>query len=273
MGLGLGRALKKGAGALISPSLGMFGLGGLMRGGRAPSAPDPYAMADAQMRVNKDAARLSMVNQRGPFGSVNYSEGPDGRFTATTTLDPTAQRARDMAGERLGMFSSRFGTGPSDFSGDRSRVEDAVYSKFSSRLDPQYQDRERSLMSRLAAQGIVQGSEAYQKELDNFNRERRSAYDEARTSSVLAGGDEQSRLFDMGSRERGQQFGEIGSLFGLSAANAPQAVGHAGVGSPDLMAAIMNQYNQKMGAHNAREQGKTQLLSSLFSLPMMFAGG
>lgn len=265
--------MKKGAGALINPAMGIFGLGGLFGGRRAPSAPDPYAMANAQLGLNRDTAFGSLINQSGPFGSVNYSRDKEGQISANTTLDPQAQQARDMAGQRLSLFGQRYGgTGP-DFSGDRQRIEDELYKRYSSRLDPQYGERERALMSRLEAQGVVQGSQPFQRAMDDFNRERRSAYDEARSSAVLGGGEEQSRLFGMDSARRGQDFGEIGGLFGLSSANAPQAVGHAGIGSPDLMSAIMQNYGLQLGAHNAREQGRTQLLSSLFQLPMAFAGG
>lgn len=282
--MGLGRSLKKYGGAVLGGGAlggvlggqlgGMFGMGG----GGGPKAPDPYAMADAQMKINRDAARMSMVNQQGPFGSVNYSEGPNGMFTATTSLDPAGQAAiggaRQMAGDRLSMFNSKYAGEGSDFSGDRQRIEDAMYSRMTSRLNPEYDERERAMLSRLEAQGITQGSEAFKRNADDFNRDRRSAYDEARQSAILGGGQEQSRMFDMGSRQRGQEWGEVGSLFNLGQlGNTPQAIGHAGIGSPDLMGAINNQYQGQLGAYSAKKQGQAQLLGGLLKLPLMFAGG
>lgn len=260
MPFGIGRALKSTGGH-------MFGLSGLLGGGEMPKAPDPYKTAEAQMRVNRDAARMSMVNQNGPFGSLNYTEGPDGRFTATTTLDPAGQAAvggaRQAAGDRLGMFTQNWGSGMPDFSGDRQRIEDELYKRMSSRLDPQYQDRERELTSRLHAQGITQGTEAYQREMDNFGRDRRGAYDEARSSSILGGGAEQSRLFDMSSTQRGQEFGEIGSLFNLGQLNnTPQAVGHAGVGAPDLAGLIGQNYQTRVAGASSQNAALANLLGS-----------
>lgn len=282
--MGLGRNLKRGfkkyggsvlGGGILGGQLGgLFGLGG----GSGPKAPDPYAMADAQMKINRDAARMSMVNQEGPFGSVNYSEGPNGMFTAKTSLDPAGQAAiggaRQMAGDRLSMFNTKYAGDGSDYSGDRQRIEDELYKRYSSRLDPEYGERERAMLSRLEAQGITQGSEAYKRNMDDFNRDRRSAYDEARSSSILGGGAEQSRLFDMFSRQRGQEFGEVGSLFNLGQlGNTPQAIGHAGIGSPDLMGAITGNYQAQLGADAARQAGRAQLLGGLLSLPFAFAGG
>lgn len=276
--MGFGRSLKKYGGSYLAGGLAGVGLQKFMGGGGKPRAPDPYAMANAQMGMNKDAAFGSLINQSGPFGSVNYGKNPDGSFNATTSLDPAGQAAiggaRQMAGDRLSMFNSKYAGDGSDFSGDRQKIEDALYSRMTSRLNPEYDERERAMLSRLEAQGITQGSEAFKRNADDFNRDRRSAYDEARQSAILGGGQEQSRLFDIGSRRRGQEFGEVGSLFNLGQlGNTPQAIGHAGIGSPDLMGAISDQYANKLGAYSAKKQGQAQMLGSLLKLPLMFATG
>lgn len=248
-------------GFLEDHSLAYNGLG--MKGKNNPNypqPPDPNQIANAQMRINRDAARMSLINQEGPFGSLNYTEGPNGQFTARQSLDPSETGAvfgaRAGANQKLGDFLSRYkGTG-SDFSADRDRIEDTLYQRNTSRLDPQYQDREKQLSSRLAAQGITQGSRAYQTALDDFNRERRGAYDEARQSAILGGGAEQSRLFDMSARQRGQEFGEIGGLFDLGriARFTPQGQGNAGIGAPDFMGASQQQYQGQLGAFNHQQQ-------------------
>lgn len=268
MPFGLGRSLRSGAGGLLGSAGSMFGFGagGLFGSGpRYPSAPDPSRLAAEQFRYNQ----LSPVNQSGPWGSLNYTTGPDGRLTATTTLDSAGQAAvggaRQGAGEWLAKFLKQYGGDRPDFSQDRGRIEDAIYSRFSSRLDPQYQDRERGLLSRLEAQGITQGSQAYQRALEDFNRERRSAYDEARTSSVLGGGQEQSRLFDLFSRARDQDFGEVGGLFNLGQlGQAPQGV--SSIASPDFMGAANNQYLGQIGAYNAAQQQRAAQTQGLFDL-------
>jgi len=68
--------------------------------GSAPSAPDPNAVANAQMRLNQQTANqqaaLNRVDQYGPMGSQTWQVTgtmPDGtpKYTQTTTLNPQMQ--------------------------------------------------------------------------------------------------------------------------------------------------------------------------------------
>jgi hypothetical protein len=79
--------------------------------------------------------------------------------------------------------------GPTDYSADRQRVEEALFS----RLNPQL-DRDRaSLENRLVNQGLVRGSEAFTRAMDESNRQAT----DARMQAILAGGSEQSRLANL----------------------------------------------------------------------------
>lgn len=96
--------------------------------------------------------------------------------------------------------------GTDDFSADARRVADSVYNQATSRLDPNFQQRESDTRSRLAAQGISENSDAYRRELDNFGRDRNDAYNQATYSAQQAGANEQSRLFglSLNARQQGQ---------------------------------------------------------------------
>jgi len=74
----------------------------------------------------------------------------------------------------------------SDYGSQRSSVEEALLS----RVNPQLQRDRQMLDQRLANQGIMPGSEAYNTAIDEANR----AAVDARYQAVLAGGQEQSRL-------------------------------------------------------------------------------
>lgn len=80
----------------------------------------------------------------------------------------------------------------------RNSVEDALYQRATSRLDPQFQQDQSALETRLANQGITMGSDAYNTEMANFARNKNDAYASARNDAVYAGGAEQSRLFGLG---------------------------------------------------------------------------
>ena len=122
--------------------------------------------------------------------------------------------------------------GLNDFSAERQRVEDALYSRATSRLDPRFQQAQTDLETQLANQGIARGSEAYTKAMDDFSRQRTDAYSSAMNDAILAGGQEQSRLFGQGLSARQQGFGEglaNTSLWNQSQQQAyEQAQGRAG---------------------------------------------
>jgi hypothetical protein len=73
-----------------------------------------------------------------------------------------------------------------NYSGDRQRVEDALYS----RLNPQLEQDRSALETRLANQGITPGSRAYDNAMNLYGQQ----VNDARNQVVLAGGQEQSRL-------------------------------------------------------------------------------
>lgn len=79
--------------------------------------------------------------------------------------------------------------GDSDFEASRGRVEDALFS----RLNPQIERDREAQYTRLANQGVTQGSEAYNNAIDELNRQ----INDQRMQVILAGGQEQSRLFGM----------------------------------------------------------------------------
>ena len=73
-----------------------------------------------------------------------------------------------------------------DFSEDRRRVEDAIFS----RVDPMMERDREALRTQLVNQGIGVGSEAYDREMARFGQ----GVTDARMQTILAGGQEQSRM-------------------------------------------------------------------------------
>lgn len=100
----------------------------------------------------------------------------------------------------------------SDYANQRTAVEDAIFS----RVNPQLQRDRQMLDQRLANQGIMPGSEAYNNAIDEANR----AAVDARYQAVLAGGQEQSRLagLDLQAGQFANQAQQQG--FGQNATNA-----------------------------------------------------
>lgn len=131
--------------------------------------------------------------------------------------------------------------GVDDFSADRTKVEDALYS----RLNPQFDRQENAMRSRLANQGITNGSEAYNNDVDSFNR----AKNDARQQAILAGGNEQSRLFGLGLQARQQDVGERSTQGTF--ANSAQAQANAQNAAAAGFANQARQGEFSMGLQNA----------------------
>ena len=139
--------------------------------------------------------RSTFANVGGPQTSFADVGGPQ------RTMGPTGQLQTSLN------FSGAPALPGTDDS-TRQRVEDALYARSTSRLDPEFQLRERQLETKLLNAGIERGTEAWNNAMGQFSRDRTDAYDRARESAISAGGTEQSRLFGLGLQSRQQSVGE-----------------------------------------------------------------
>jgi hypothetical protein len=138
----------------------------------------------------------------------NYSTGMD------TSGVPALRDAPTM-----GAYQSQIDTnnlpalyGSDDLLGARQQTQDALYNRQAGYLDPQWQQRENKFRSRMANQGVVEGSEAWRTALDDENRARTFEYGQARDQAITGGGEEMSRLAGIASGNRAQTFGERASM-------------------------------------------------------------
>lgn len=210
------------------------------KGGKAPKAPDPNVVSDAQTRSNQHTAAynaaINRVNTHTPLGSSTFTQtGTDASgapiYRQDVTLTPDAQALYDQQqrqsrqlGDVAGGMMSRVGEsyaqpldtskvpklyGADDLLGARQQTQDALYSRQAAYLDPQWSDRERALTTQLANQGVVEGSEAWRNARDQFSRERSFDYDRAREAAILGGQSEVPMLSDVAARNRAQSMQEL----------------------------------------------------------------
>ena len=286
--------------------------------GSAPKSPDPAAVAAAQGTADVQTAiaqaRLNQVNEITPFGNATYSqtgenftvkdaEGKDitvPMFQRQVTLSPQEQQIYDLqnaltnqgytiGGQQIGRIGEVLGQ-DLDFSGlpqapqadeaARQQVQDALYGRYTSELDPRFAREQRALETQLINQGFARGSEGYTSALEDFNRSKNSAYDTALTSAIGGGGAEQSRLFGLqGSAreralqemfaERNQPINELAALLGTSGGvNVPQFSGvpQTNVGQTDITGPTYASYNADMANYNQQQAQNNSLMGSLFGL-------
>ena len=140
----------------------------------------------------------------------------------------------------------------------RKAVEDALYSRATARLDPRFSQAQDQLNSSLAAQGITQGSEAYNRELQNFNNAKNDAYSSAMNDAIAGSDVAMQRLFNMGLQARQQGVNEANTLRALP---TQEAVALAGI-SNALDTASRNWY----GAETAQETAKDNSTANQFNM-------
>lgn len=224
-------------------------------GKNAPPPPDYMGLAqqqaDAQQQLLQQQTQANRPDQSTPFATATWTTGPDGRQTQSTNFNgPLAGLNSSLQQQAADAMSSPFSLdglpGLTDGASARQQAIDAAYGDATSRLNPQWQQRENDTRSRLLGQGLAEGSEAYNNAMASLGRERNDAYTSAMNSAIGQGTSAGSALFNQSLaarnqklaealRQRGQAFGELQSLQGFTA--MPGFMG-AGQGSaPNLLGA------------------------------------
>jgi hypothetical protein len=149
----------------------------LPQGGQLPGSTPGYQGIHGGPQLD----RVNLQNAPTTFGDAGRQQS-----SFANTGDPMSFQPQNTFGDAGQIQRS---IGPTDYSEDRQRVEEAIYS----RLNPQL-DRDRaSLENTLVNQGFARGSEAFKNEMDAFGRQS----NDARMQAILAGGGEQSRLANL----------------------------------------------------------------------------
>jgi hypothetical protein len=282
-----------------------------------PKPPDPAKTAAAQQQINQQTAQqqfqFGATDQVTPGGSLTYTQTgtyPDGspKYTATQSLSPENQGLYNSligaAGNAAGNISNPIATPQlqtnidtsglsalptqGDYSVDRGRVEDAI----SARLNPQLEAGRTSRETDLFNRGVRPGTAAYDRAMGLVGQQE----NDARLQTILAGGQEQSRMFGdalagrqqgyseaannanfgnnartgmfgMNMAARSQPINEISSLMSGSQVNQPNYIPtpQPGVGGVDYAGLVQNQYQQQMDR-------RQNLLSGLFGLGSSIVG-
>jgi hypothetical protein len=274
---------------------------------KAPAAPDPAQTAAAQTATNKETAYynalLQNMDQYTPYGNLtfqNLGDATNPKFTSTINLSPEQQQlyntttASDNAMASLGYDQigrirdsvstpySYAGIG-NEFSAEDIATQQAnAEAAYMARLNPQFQQDEEALRSRLINQGIGQGSQAYQREMDAFNQMK----NDARTQAVLAGQQYGGTAQQQALQRRNQGIQEydaqrnaplneyIGLTSGTQITN-PQFSqgGNQGTNPVDYANLVNQNYQNQMAQYNAKQASSNNMMSGLFGLGGQALGG
>jgi hypothetical protein len=215
--------------------------------------------------------QLAQPWQQQNMGAItNASGGQPRQENINTSLQRTPQLQTNLDYSNLQDVQ---GSG-----GARDTAFNQLYNQATSRLDPQWQQRQTQLETQLANQGITQGSAGYQQAMDQLSQQRNDAYNQA-TMAAQTGATQQAAAnnqMDLSLRQQqaneagnqGQFYNSAaGSMFGfgsqalqnqLAAQNAKYQQGLSGA---NLGLAQQNQaFNQGLAA-NQQNFGQGQQLA------------
>lgn len=142
----------------------------------------PLDLSALPGRVSSVSPTTGYAGGIAPAGEITRGYDP---VSFGTTFGDAGQVQRGFAD----VGGAQRSVGANDFSVDRRRVEDAIFSRLNDQIE---RDRE-AMRANSIVRGLNPTTEAYTREADQFNRQA----NDARMQAVLAGGQEQSRLFGL----------------------------------------------------------------------------
>jgi len=257
----------------------------------APPAPDYSAAARETASGNLDAARAATaanrVNQRTPYGSLDYSitgADPYGNptWTATQSLAPAQQQLLDYQNQTsLGLgnltqkglgYVSNMLENPFDVSqlpttgfNPSQSYQDA----YMQRLAPQIQQGREALDVKLANQGIPVGSEAYRRAMLTQSQRENDLLAAATTQGFGVGQQARQSALQEQAYLRNEPLNTLSAVRTGAQVQGPQFVNsaqQATTAGPDILGATQMGFNAQMGAANAQNAANNAMTQGLFSL-------
>lgn len=240
---------------------------------------------------------VAPADNSGGYGmAYGPQPGDPGLWTEHLNLTPQQQQIfnaqqniqqgrSDFAGNMLNQVQQNF-QHPLDYSGlshlpdaaaARDQAIQANYGQASSRLNPQWDQRQEEEQNQLYAQGLRPGDQAYDREMANFNRSRNDAYTSAMNNAIGQGNQTEATQFGIGLQgrqqgisellqQREQPFNEMQSLLGGQQVGMPQMPGFSQAGvaqGPNLMGAGALGYQGAQNQYAANQAGMQSMMNGL----------
>ena len=235
-----------------------------------PPAPDYKSAAEA-------TGKSQQVSQYTPYGNMVYSADPSAPsgYRSTISLAPGAQGALDT---QMGLSTEMGKLAQEQIPGvreqyskpmDQSSVQDIAnksYEAQTSRLDPQWDQREEQTRTRLANQGLMSGGEAYGNEMRDFNQGRNDAYQQANLASIQT----MPQTYQLASSAYNQPLNTLNALRTGTQIQNPQfgpggqPVNYAGAATQQGQYAT-GLYNQDVAQANSQQAAAAAIAAAMIS--------
>ncbi len=258
-----------------------------MKSPKAPAPPDPKDTAQAQTGTNIGTAiantTMGMVDQNTPYGSLSYEQTGTYQYTdpytgqtydlptytATTQLNDQQQLTLDQS-QQAETNLATIANNQSDFLIDylsepadllNEDVEANLVDLASRRVTPRVEQERAALETRLANQGLMPGSAAWDAEMRRFGETANDAYNQI----YLQG---RSQALNEAVTERNQPINEITALLTGSQVENPTVAMYTpqGAATTDVAGLINTNYNQRYGNWQNQMGQRNNIMGGLFGL-------
>lgn len=263
-----------------------------------PPAPDYAGAAAATAAGNADAARIAAkanrINQYTPYGSITYQNGINGdqdQWRMDTTLNPAGQEIFDAnqninkgllnsAQSGLNSVQQTLGNGggidTSKLAQTAVNPGETGQAAIMRRLQPQLDHDREALRTQLLNSGFQEGSEGYNRGMDQANRQANDAYSQAALQGINLGQTARQQGIQEQAYLADRPLNVVNALRTGNQTQLPQfqaTPNQATTAGPDYLGAANAQYGAAMGQYNAQQAANSGMTGGLFSLGGQLGGG
>lgn len=177
-------------------------------------------------------AGLNRIQEFNPYGSSRYVTNPDGSVSRVSELSQPNQNildsqfnqeqyknnlidqrlqgvAGDLSQEKLNEFYNKLGTPNLDVNAERMRAEQSMKDRSYASLDRRFGQEMETLRTQLLNSGTPQGSEKWNRAMQEFETRKSGAYADADNQALQAGRDEFTLLSNAEKDKRNQAIQEF----------------------------------------------------------------
>jgi hypothetical protein len=230
-----------------------------IQSGRSDIAQSLMGQVGQQMQNGPmDFSGFTPLAQGAQAGNLQSTTNPFGMGPQAQNIDTSRQGTPQLQSQiDYGNLQGVQGSGAS-----RDTAYNQLMNQATSRLDPQWQQQQTQMETQLANQGITQGSAGYSQAMDQFNRQKTDAYNQAMMSAQSGASQQAATNNQMDLALRQQQAGEAQNQAQFGNTAAGQMFGFGSQAQQNQLAAQNAAFQQGLSGSqfglNQQQQGFQQ---------------
>jgi hypothetical protein len=238
------------------------------------NSTDPFIQASQQTQFGnvigaEKATAANRVNQQTPFGSLTYTQtGIDANgnpiWSANQSFSPevagTMSNISNQINRNIGQgFNPQL---PSYGINPNEAYSDAILR----RLEPVQERQQKALDARLANQGIMRGSEAYQNAMTDFGQRQNDQLTSAIVGGMQTGLQANQQAYNQAFGNYNLPLAQLGAYRQATSPNYVNPYTQAAVSGPDILGAYTSSEAARIAEMNAEAARQAALTGGLFQL-------